>query len=140
MRLLDEKGREPTIEEIAQAASLSVEETSRLLKIRLPRSPTIRRHAEKRDSDIDDPIAYGLDESPISAATLEALREKIDQVLKTLTYREREIIKLRYGLGDGYTYTLEEIARIFKVSRERVRQIEAEAMRKLRHPPHEPAG
>ena len=62
------------------------------------------------------------------------LKEKIDQVLKTLTYREREIIKLRYGLGDGYTYTLEEVGRIFKVTRERVRQIEAKAVRKLQHP------
>ncbi|MBN2584419.1 MAG: sigma-70 family RNA polymerase sigma factor, partial [Planctomycetes bacterium] len=55
-------------------------------------------------------------------------------VLKTLTYREREIIKLRYGIGDGYTYTLEEVGRIFKVTRERVRQIEAKAIRKLQHP------
>ena len=62
------------------------------------------------------------------------LKEKIDSVLKTLTYREREIIKLRYGLGDGYTYTLEEVGRIFKVTRERVRQIEAKALRKLKHP------
>ena len=62
------------------------------------------------------------------------LKGKIDQVLKTLTYREREIIKLRYGLGDGYTYTLEEVGRIFKVTRERVRQIEAKAVRKLQHP------
>ena len=62
------------------------------------------------------------------------LKEKIDQVLKTLTYREREIIKLRYGLGDGYSYTLEEVGHIFKVTRERIRQIEAKALRKLRHP------
>ena len=62
------------------------------------------------------------------------LKDKIDVVLKTLTYREREIIKLRYGLGDGYTYTLEEVGRIFKVTRERVRQIEAKAVRKLQHP------
>ena len=67
------------------------------------------------------------------------LKEKIDQVLKTLTYREREIIKLRYGLGDGYTYTLEEVGRIFKVTRERVRQIEAKAVRKLQHPGPKPA-
>ena len=73
-------------------------------------------------------------ESPINAATQEMLKEKIDSVLKTLTYREREIIKLRYGLGDGYTYTLEEVGRIFKVTRERVRQIEAKAVRKLQHP------
>lgn len=62
------------------------------------------------------------------------LKDKIDQVLQTLTYREREIIKLRYGLGDGYTYTLEEVGRIFKVTRERVRMIEAKAVRKLQHP------
>src|SRR5262245_36989304 len=62
------------------------------------------------------------------------LKDKIEQVLKTLSYREREIIKLRYGLGDGYTYTLEEVGRIFKVTRERVRQIEAKAVRKLQHP------
>ena len=59
---------------------------------------------------------------------------KIENLLKTLTYREREIIRLRYGLGDGYTYTLEEVGRIFKVTRERVRQIEAKAVRKLQHP------
>ena len=61
------------------------------------------------------------------------LRDKIDQVLKSLTYREREIIKLRYGLGDGYSYTLEETGRIFKVTRERIRQIESKALRKLQH-------
>ena len=62
------------------------------------------------------------------------LKEKLGDVLGTLTYREREIIKLRYGLGDGYTYTLEEVGKIFKVTRERVRQIEAKAIRKLQHP------
>ena len=62
------------------------------------------------------------------------LRGRIAKVLKTLSYREREIIKLRYGLGDGYTYTLEEVGRKFKVTRERVRQIEAKALRKLQHP------
>ena len=61
-------------------------------------------------------------------------REKIEGLLKTLTFREREIIRFRYGLGDGYTYTLEEVGRILKVTRERVRQIEAKAVRKLQHP------
>ena len=64
----------------------------------------------------------------------EMLKDKIEQVLKTLTYREREIIKLRYGLGDGYSYTLEEVGHIFKVTRERIRQIEAKAVRKLQQP------
>jgi RNA polymerase primary sigma factor len=62
------------------------------------------------------------------------LKERIENVLSTLTFREREIIKLRYGIGDGYTYTLEEVGRIFRVTRERVRQIEAKAVRKLQHP------
>ena len=65
---------------------------------------------------------------------LSTRHEQAPRLLKTLTYREREIIKLRYGLGDGYTYTLEEVGRIFKVTRERVRQIEAKAVRKLQHP------
>ncbi|HWP39890.1 MAG TPA: sigma-70 family RNA polymerase sigma factor, partial [Tepidisphaeraceae bacterium] len=73
-------------------------------------------------------------ENPVESATQEMLKDKIEQVLKTLTYREREIIKLRYGIGDGYTYTLEEVGRIFKVTRERVRQVEAKAIRKLQHP------
>ncbi|MCH6573834.1 MAG: sigma-70 family RNA polymerase sigma factor [Bacteroidetes bacterium] len=73
-------------------------------------------------------------ESPVSAATHEMLKDKIERVLQTLTFREREIIKLRYGIGDGYTYTLEEVGKIFKVTRERVRQIEAKAVRKLQHP------
>ena len=64
----------------------------------------------------------------------EMLKEKIESVLDTLTYREREIIKLRYGIGDGYTYTLEEVGKKFMVTRERVRQIEAKAVRKLQHP------
>ena len=62
------------------------------------------------------------------------LKERIADVLSTLTFRERAIIKLRYGIGDGYTYTLEEVGRIFRVTRERVRQIEQKALRKLRHP------
>ena len=66
--------------------------------------------------------------------THEMLREKMERVLDSLTFREREIIKLRYGIGDGYTYTLEEVGRRFKVTRERVRQIEAKALRKLQHP------
>ena len=68
------------------------------------------------------------------AASQGMLKDKIEAVLNTLTHREREIIKLRYGIGDGYTYTLEEVGRIFNVTRERVRQIEAKAIRKLQHP------
>ena len=133
-KLLQEKGREPTIEETAKAANISIEETRRVMKISRHPISLDRPVGESEDSYFGDFIEDEAAESPINAATQEMLKEKIDQVLKTLTYREREIIKLRYGLGDGYTYTLEEVGRIFKVTRERVRQIEAKAVRKLQHP------
>ena len=133
-RLLQEKGREPTIEETAEAAGVSLEETRRVLKISRHPISLDRPVGESEDSYFGDFIEDESTESPVHTATQEMLKDKIDVVLKTLTYREREIIKLRYGLGDGYTYTLEEVGRIFKVTRERVRQIEAKAVRKLQHP------
>ncbi len=133
-KLLQERGREPTLEEVAKAANISLEETRRVTKISRHPISLDRPVGESEDSYFGDFIEDDGVESPVSAATQEMLKDKIDQVLKTLTYREREIIKLRYGLGDGYTYTLEEVGRIFKVTRERVRQIEAKAVRKLQHP------
>ncbi len=133
-RLLQEKGREPTIEETAEAAGVSLEETRRVLKISRHPISLDRPVGESEDSYFGEFIEDDATDSPVDSATQEMLKEKIDVVLKTLTYREREIIKLRYGLGDGYTYTLEEVGRIFKVTRERVRQIEAKAVRKLQHP------
>jgi RNA polymerase primary sigma factor len=133
-KLLQEMGREPSIEETARAAGISVDETRRVLKISRHPISLDRPVGESEDSYFGEFIEDDGAESPVSAATQEMLKDKIDQVLKTLTYREREIIKLRYGLGDGYTYTLEEVGRIFKVTRERVRQIEAKAVRKLQHP------
>ena len=133
-KLLQEMGREPTIEETAKAAGISIEETRRVLKISRHPISLDRPVGESEDSYFGDFIEDDSAESPVSAATQEMLKDKIEQVLKTLTYREREIIKLRYGLGDGYTYTLEEVGRIFKVTRERVRQIEAKAVKKLQHP------
>jgi RNA polymerase primary sigma factor len=133
-KLLQDMGREPTIEETAKAANISVEETRRVLKISRHPISLDRPVGESEDSYFGDFIEDDTAESPVQAATQEMLKDKIDHVLKTLTYREREIIKLRYGLGDGYTYTLEEVGRIFKVTRERVRQIEAKAVRKLQHP------
>lgn len=133
-QLLQEKGREPTIEETAEAADVSLEETRRVLKISRHPISLDRPVGESEDSYFGDFIEDDGTESPVNSATQEMLKDKIDAVLKTLTYREREIIKLRYGLGDGYTYTLEEVGRIFKVTRERVRQIEAKAVRKLQHP------
>ena len=133
-KLLQDLGREPTIEETALAAGITYEETKRVLKISRHPISLDRPVGESEDSYFGDFIEDNSVESPVNAATNEMLKDKIENVLKTLTYREREIIKLRYGLGDGYTYTLEEVGRIFKVTRERVRQIEAKAVRKLQHP------
>ena len=127
-------GREATIEEIAQEAEMSVEETRRVLKISKHPISLDRPIGDSEDSYFGDFIEDDDIDSPVASATQEMLRERIDVVLKTLSYREREIIKLRYGIGDGYTYTLEEVGRIFKVTRERVRQVEAKAIRKLQHP------
>ena len=132
--LLQELGREPTTEEIAEAADISVEDAKRVLSMGRTPVSLDRPVGEGDDSFFGDFIEDSGSDSPVSTATQEMLKDKIDVVLKTLTYREREIIKLRYGLGDGYTYTLEEVGRIFKVTRERVRQIEAKAVRKLQHP------
>jgi RNA polymerase primary sigma factor len=133
-KLVQQLGREPTVEEMAAAADTSVEEAKRVLKISRHPISLDRPVGESEDSYFGDFIEDDSIESPVHAATNEMLKDKIENVLKTLTYREREIIKLRYGLGDGYTYTLEEVGRIFKVTRERVRQIEAKAVRKLQHP------
>jgi RNA polymerase primary sigma factor len=132
--LVQELGREPTIEEIAERAELSVSETRRVLKISRHPISLDRPVGESEDSYFGDFIEDDTAPSPVSAASREMLKEKIEQVLNTLTHREREIIKLRYGIGDGYTYTLEEVGKIFSVTRERVRQIEAKAIRKLQHP------
>ena len=132
--LLQKLGREPTIEEIAAETALTVSEARRVLKISKHPISLDRPIGESEDSYFGDFIEDESAESPVQSATHEMLKDRIDEVLKTLTYREREIIKLRYGLGDGYTYTLEEVGRIFKVTRERVRQVEAKAIRKLQHP------
>jgi RNA polymerase primary sigma factor len=132
--LLQEVGREPTIEEIAQRAEMSVDETRRVMKISRHPISLDRPVGESEDSQFGDFIEDDRQEAPADTATSEMLRARINDVLKTLTYREREILKLRYGIGDGYTYTLEEVGRIFKVTRERVRQVESKAIRKLQHP------
>jgi len=132
--LHQELGREPTIEEIAKEAEMSMAETRRVLNISKHPISLDRPIGESEDSYFGDFIEDDDVDSPVASATQEMLKERIDLVLKTLSYREREIIKLRYGIGDGYTYTLEEVGRIFKVTRERVRQVEAKAIRKLQHP------
>ncbi|HXG62499.1 MAG TPA: RNA polymerase sigma factor RpoD [Planctomycetota bacterium] len=133
-KLAQRQGREPSLEEIANESQISLEETKRVLKIAKHPISLDRPIGEGDDSYFGDFIEDESAESPVAAATHEMLKEKIETVLQTLSFREREIIKLRYGIGTGYTYTLEEVGRIFKVTRERVRQIEAKAIRKLQHP------
>ncbi|MCB9851701.1 MAG: RNA polymerase sigma factor RpoD [Phycisphaerales bacterium] len=132
--LLQELGREATMEEIAKRAKMPLGEVRRVMKISRHPISLDRPVGEGEDSYFGDFIEDGSAESPVSTASNEMLKDRIEQVLKSLTYREREIIKLRYGIGDGYTYTLEEVGKIFKVTRERVRQVEAKAIRKLQHP------
>jgi RNA polymerase primary sigma factor len=132
--LLQQLGREPKVEEIAAEADMSIEETRRVLKISKHPISLDRPIGESEDSYFGDFIEDDAVDSPVSSAAQGMLKERIDLILKTLSYREREIIKLRYGIGDGYTYTLEEVGRIFKVTRERVRQVEAKAIRKMQHP------
>lgn len=126
-------GREPTTEELAEAVNLSVEETERIMKTWKHPISLDTPVGESEDSSYGDFLQDGSEGTPADTAMHQMLRDKINHVLKSLTYREREIIKLRYGLGDGYSYTLEETGRIFKVTRERIRQIESKALRKLQH-------
>jgi RNA polymerase primary sigma factor len=133
-QLLQELGREPTLEETARRAETTIEEARRVLAMSRYPISLDRPVGNSEDSQFGDLLPDGTAESPAIGAGQEMLRDRINHVLKTLSYREREIIKLRYGLGDGYSYTLEEVGHIFKVTRERIRQIEAKAVRKLQQP------
>ena len=133
-QLLQEKGREPTLEEVARRADTTIEEARRVLAMSRYPISLDRPVGNSEDSHFGDLLPDSAAESPATGASQEMLRNRINKVLKTLSYREREIIKLRYGLGDGYSYTLEEVGHIFKVTRERIRQIEAKAVRKLQQP------
>jgi RNA polymerase primary sigma factor len=133
-QLLQRLGREPSIEETARAAECSIDEARRVLAMSRYPISLDRPVGNSEDSHFGDLLPDSGAESPAIGAAQEMLRGQIHKVLKTLSYREREIIKLRYGLGDGYSYTLEEVGHIFKVTRERIRQIEAKAVRKLQQP------
>jgi RNA polymerase primary sigma factor len=132
--LLQRLGREPTIEETAREAECTIDEARRVLAMSRYPISLDRPVGNSEDSHFGDLLPDSGAESPSVGAAQEMLRGRITSVLKTLSYREREIIKLRYGLGDGYSYTLEEVGHIFKVTRERIRQIEAKAVRKLQQP------
>jgi RNA polymerase primary sigma factor len=132
-QIRQETGREPSIEELAEAVDLSIEETERIMKTWKHPVSLDTPVGESEDSSFGDFLEDSHHAAPAENAMHKMLKDKIDHVLKSLTYREREIIRLRYGLGDGYSYTLEETGRIFKVTRERIRQIESKALKKLQH-------
>ncbi|MEM7456772.1 MAG: sigma-70 family RNA polymerase sigma factor [Planctomycetota bacterium] len=133
-QLLQERRCLPSTEEIARRADMPIEEVQRVMDIGRHPVSLDRPVGEGDDCSFGEFIEDHATDNPMRLASNCILRDKIETLLKTLTYREREIIRLRYGLGDGYTYTLEEVGRIFKVTRERVRQIEAKAVRKLQNP------
>jgi len=133
-RLLQELRREPTTEEISRRAGVDIEEVRRVMDIGRHPVSLDRPVGDSDDSSFGEFVEDSTSINPMHTANNGILRDQIEGLLNTLTYREREIIRLRYGLGDGYSYTLEEVGRIFKVTRERVRQIEAKAVRKLQNP------
>lgn len=132
--ILQDTGREATIEEVAERAGISVAECKRVIRVSKHPISLDRPIGDSDDCYFGDFLEDKSVENPANISSNELLKEKITEVLDTLTDREREIICLRYGIGDGYTYTLEEVGRRFNVTRERVRQIEAKAIKKLQHP------
>ncbi len=133
-QLLQELGREPNPEEIAEAMGLPVERVREINKIAQEPISLETPIGEEEDSHLGDFIEDHDALAPAEAASFTMLKEQLDGVLETLTPRERKVLKLRFGLDDGRPRTLEEVGREFGVTRERIRQIEAKALRKLRHP------
>ena len=133
-RLLQEYGREPTPEEIGQAMEIGPEKVEEILKISQEPVSLETPIGEEEDSHLGDFIEDRNAPAPADAASFQLLKEQVDEVLHTLTEREARVLQLRFGLEDGRSRTLEEVGREFGVTRERIRQIEAKALRKLRHP------
>lgn len=132
--LIQRRAGQPTLEETAAAAGLSVEETRCVLQMGRQPLSLDQPVSDHDDSYFGEFVADYREEDPLHQMNHEGLKRCLADALAGLTYREREIIRLRYGLADGYSYTLEEVGKIFSVTRERVRQIEAKAVRKLQHP------
>jgi RNA polymerase primary sigma factor len=132
--LVQENGREPSAEEIAARANLTLDDTRIVLKMSRQPLSLDQPLGDSDDSVFGEFLEDHRDEDPLQESNREALKKQIDTAMETLNYREREILRLRYGLADGYTYTLEEVGKIFQVTRERVRQIESKAVRKLQQP------
>jgi RNA polymerase primary sigma factor len=132
--LVQQNGCEPTIEQTADGAGLSVDETHTVLRMSRQPLSLDQPVGDQDDSYFGEFLQDYREDDPLYEMHQDSLKDCINDVLAALNYREREIIRLRYGLADGYAYTLEEVGKIFSVTRERVRQIEAKAVRKLQHP------
>ena len=133
-QLLQELGREPSVEETAERAGLSIDDARVIMKMARQPLSLDQPVGDHEDSYFGEFLEDHRDIDPLYEANQESLKFHIDEAMQTLNYREREILRLRYGLADGYAYTLEEVGRIFSVTRERVRQIESKAVRKLQQP------
>ncbi len=132
--LLQQLGREPTIEEVASEIDMPMERVAEIKRI-APKPLSLEAPVgEEDDSHLGDFVPDDDEETPVDIASNVALREQLNRLLDQLTEREREVLKLRFGLEDGYPRTLEEVGHIFEVTRERIRQIEAKALNKLRQP------
>jgi RNA polymerase primary sigma factor len=132
--LVQEMGREPTSEEIAKKMDMSISKVRKIIKIAQEPISLETPIGEEEDSHLGDFIEDKFIPSPPDTVININLREQIEEALKSLTEREAKVLKMRFGLGDGNEHTLEEVGQQFKVTRERIRQIEAKALRKLKHP------
>lgn len=133
-KLVQELGREPTIEEIAEDLDVPLRKVERIMRVAQRPLSLETPVGEEEDSYLGDFIEDVETVAPVDAASRSLLREELDETLSSLTPREVRILQLRFGLVDGYSYTLEEVGRKFGVTRERIRQIEAQALGRLRHP------
>jgi RNA polymerase primary sigma factor len=132
--LVQVMGREPTGEEIADQAGLSLEDTRCIMKMARQPLSLDQPVGDHEDSLFGEFLEDHRDDDPLYDTHQQALKQRIEEAMEALNYREREILKLRYGLADGSMYTLAEVGKIFSVTRERIRQIESKAIRKLRQP------
>jgi RNA polymerase primary sigma factor len=133
-QLLQELGREPSVEETAERAGLNIDDARVIIKMARQPLSLDQPVGDHDDSYFGEFLEDHRDDDPLYEANQDSLKQHINEAMQSLNYREREILRLRYGLADGYSYTLEEVGRIFSVTRERVRQIESKAVRKLQQP------